>query len=152
MLITFIFKVLFKIATNLRGAYQMIVFKAMITVYVINIVILYGLLVSHTDMTISSIPKNDVAFIIISIFGFWTSVISSFFIYKPIKEFYSRRLILKNRRKQLEKEFLYWYKQVEINFAHDVQKLMLAHEIRRNFFRKQSLETKETYLNHIKNM
>ena len=130
----------------------MIAFKAMITVYVINIVILYGLLISHTDMTISSIPKNDVAFIIISIFGFWTSVISSFFIYKPIKEFYSRHLILKNRRKQLEEEFLYWYKQVEINFAHDVQKLMIAHEIRKNFFRKQSLETMQTYLNHIKNI
>ena len=65
----------------------MIAFKAMITVYVINIVILYGLLISHTDMTISSIPKNDVAFIIISIFGFGLALFQVFLYINRLKNF-----------------------------------------------------------------
>lgn len=130
----------------------MITFKALVTVYIINLLILYGLFLSYTDLTLSSVIKNDVLLIIISIIGFWSSIISGFFIYNPLKEFYYRRLILKNRRKQLEKEFSHWYKQVEIKFANDVQKLMLAHEIRKNFFRKQSLETMQSCLNHIKNL
>lgn len=130
----------------------MIAFKALVTVYIINLLILYGLFLGYTDATFYSVMKNDILLIIMSIVGFWSSVISGFFIYSPIKEFYYKRLILKNRRKQLEKEFSHWYKQVEINFANDVKKLMLAHEIRKNFFRKQSLETMQTYLNHIKNL
>lgn len=65
----------------------------------------------------------------------FTIPVTLFIFNNALSEIFENRKFLSLRRKQLEKEFDYWYKKVERDFKDDIRKLHIAHQIKQDFFR-----------------